>query len=71
MAKMALMERLNLSVADYLQGELLSDTKYEYINGEVYAISGAKRAHIIISMNLSGLFLPIFVTRPAACSIRT
>ena len=52
---MALAEKLNLRVADYLQGELLSDTKYEYINGEVYAMSGAKRAHNIISMNLSGL----------------
>lgn len=52
---MALAEKLNLSVADYLQGELISEVKYEYINGEVYAMSGAKRAHNIISMNLSGL----------------
>lgn len=52
---MALAERLNLSVADYLQGELVSEIKYEYINGEVYAMSGAKRAHNIVSMNLSGL----------------
>lgn len=52
---MALAENLKLSVADYLQGELVSEVKYEYINGEVYAMSGAKRAHNIISMNLSGL----------------
>lgn len=51
---MALAEKLHLSVADYLQGELLSDIKHEYINGEVYAMSGAKRAHNLISMNLAG-----------------
>jgi len=44
-----------ISVEDYLQGELVSDIKYEYVNGEVYAMAGAKRAHNIISMNLSGL----------------
>ena len=46
-------EQLKISVDDYLQGELVSDIKYEYINGDVYAMAGAKRAHNIISMNLS------------------
>lgn len=53
--EMVLAEKLNLSVEEYLQGELRSEIKYEYINGEVYAMSGAKRVHNIISMNLSGL----------------
>ncbi len=44
-----------ISIEDYLQGELISEIKYEYVNGEVYAMAGAKRAHNIISMNLSGL----------------
>lgn len=52
---MALAEKLKINVDDYLQGELVSEIKYEYINGEVWAMSGAKRAHNIISMNLSGL----------------
>ncbi|MDT4289388.1 Uma2 family endonuclease [Methylomonas sp. MO1] len=52
---MALAEKLSISVADYLQGELVSDIKHEYINGDVYAMAGAKRSHNIISMNLSGL----------------
>lgn len=51
---MALAEKLNITVDDYLQGELHSDIKYEYVNGEVWAMAGAKRAHNIISMNLSG-----------------
>lgn len=44
-----------ISIEEYLQGELVSDIKYEYVNGEVYAMAGAKRSHNIISMNLSGL----------------
>lgn len=51
---MALMGKVKTSVEDYLQGELVSEVKYEYINGEVYAMSGAKRSHNIICMNLSG-----------------
>jgi Uma2 family endonuclease len=47
--------QVTISIEDYLQGELVSDIKYEYVNGEVYAMAGAKRAHNIISMNLSGL----------------
>jgi Uma2 family endonuclease len=53
-SEMAVAEKLQTSVEDYLQGELTSEVKYEYINGEVYAMSGAKRSHNIISMNLSG-----------------
>lgn len=52
---MALAEKLKIGIDDYLQGELVSEVKHEYINGEVYAMSGAKRSHNIISMNLSGL----------------
>jgi Uma2 family endonuclease len=47
--------QLKISIDDYLQGELISELKYEYINGEVYAMAGAKRSHNIISMNLSSL----------------
>jgi Uma2 family endonuclease len=48
-------EKLKISVDDYLAGELISDIKYEYVNGEVYAMAGAKRAHNIISMNFANL----------------
>ncbi|MDX8127795.1 Uma2 family endonuclease [Methylomonas sp. OY6] len=49
---MALAEKLSISVADYLQGELVSDIKHEYINGEVYAMVGVKRAHDTVTTNL-------------------
>ena len=48
-------EKLKISVEDYLAGELISDIKYEYINGEVFAMAGARRAHNIISMTLANL----------------
>ena len=34
-----------LSVEDYLAGEETSEVKHEYIGGEVYAMTGASRAH--------------------------
>ena len=45
-------KQLETSVEDYLQGELVSDIKHEYINGDVYAMVGAKRAHNMIAGNL-------------------
>jgi len=41
-----------ISEEDYLKGELHSDIKYEYIDGFVYAMSGAKRNHNLISGNV-------------------
>ena len=49
---MALAEKLTIGVDDYLQGELSSDVRYEYINGEVYAMVGVKRAHDTVTTNL-------------------
>ena len=34
---------------EYLSGELLSDIRHEYINGEVYAMAGAHKDHNIIA----------------------
>ena len=45
-------EQLKISITDYLEGELISDTKHEYINGDIFAMAGAKRAHNLISGNL-------------------
>jgi Uma2 family endonuclease len=53
---MSVAEQSKISVTDYLQGELTSDVKHEYVNGEAFAMSGAKRAHNIVSMNLAGIF---------------
>ena len=37
-----------LSIDDYLAGERDAETRHEYIDGEVYAMSGASRRHALI-----------------------
>lgn len=45
-----------LSEAAYLQGELHSETKHEYIDGVVYAMTGASKNHQRITANISREF---------------
>jgi Uma2 family endonuclease len=52
---MAINPKLVLSSEeDYLQGELHSETKHEYIEGQVYAMAGASRNHERIAGNVFG-----------------
>jgi Uma2 family endonuclease len=37
---------------DYLQGELSSEQRYEYVAGQVFAMAGAGEAHNLISLNI-------------------
>jgi Uma2 family endonuclease len=41
-----------VSVEDYLAGEVLSETRHEYVGGFIYAMAGASEAHNRIQMNL-------------------
>ena len=41
------------SIDDYLNFELLSDTKHELIDGEIIAMTGASVNHNIISLNIA------------------
>lgn len=46
-------EKLNLiSVEDYLEGELVSPIKHEYLGGVVYAMAGARNVHNDIAGNV-------------------
>ncbi len=45
-----------ISEDEYLKGELHSDIKHEYVNGEVYAMSGAKANHNRIANNVNRKF---------------
>lgn len=48
-------QKLNLiSIEDYLEGELVSKVKHEYLGGVVYAMAGARVVHNIITMNWLG-----------------
>lgn len=42
-----------ISAEDYLQGELISETKHEYIDGYVYAMAGTSINHGRITNNLA------------------
>lgn len=44
--------RKNWTIEEYLQMEEASDEKHEYYQGEVFAMSGAKLPHVIISRNI-------------------
>lgn len=53
---MALAENLKLGVEDYLQGELISEVRHEYVGDDIYAMVGVKRAHDTIATNLIAHF---------------
>jgi Uma2 family endonuclease len=42
-----------LTPAEYLQHEARSAIKHEYVNGETYAMAGAKRRHNLIATNIA------------------
>jgi Uma2 family endonuclease len=44
-----------LSVEEYLEGELESQVRHEYVDGEIYAMVGASDRHGLITLNLAGL----------------
>mgnify|MGYP000249289468 CR=1 FL=1 len=48
--------KYGVSEQEYLAGELLSDIRHEYINGEIYAMAGAHKDHNLITMTVSNLF---------------
>ena len=41
-----------ISEAEYLQGELLAETKHEFIDGQVYAMAGASENQNLLSANI-------------------
>lgn len=45
-----------IRVEDYLAGELISEVKHEYVDGQVFAMSGASKNHVRIVQNLSKHF---------------
>jgi len=42
-----------ISEQDYLQGELLAESKHELINGQVYAMAEASENHNLLSLNMA------------------
>ena len=62
---MILAKKYNLmSEQAYLDGELLSDIRHEYIEGEVYAMVGAHKYHNQIVMTVSNVFYNHLLGKP-------
>lgn len=53
-----------ISEAEYLKAELVSDVKYELINGEVYAMAGGSKNHERIAVNISRLLGNFLMNSP-------
>jgi Uma2 family endonuclease len=51
----ASIQQFYLTADEYLELEAQSDTKHEYIDGQVYAMAGASDAHVTIALNLATL----------------
>ena len=47
-----------LGVDDYLQAEQRAEVKHEYLDGQIFAMGGASRAHGLLALSLSALLLP-------------
>jgi len=41
-----------VSIAEYLKGELVSETKHEYLGGEIHAMAGASNRHNKVAGNV-------------------
>lgn len=52
---MSAIPKTKLTVKDYLEFERNSEERHEYFDGEIFAMSGAKRNHNKVVGNLSGL----------------
>lgn len=56
-----------ISVDEYIQGELESDVRHEYMGGEVYAMVGASDRHNLIAGNLFAALRPL--VRGTPCQV--
>jgi len=53
-----------ISVEDYLEGELVSSVKHEYMAGAVFAMAGGTNAHNRIASNAHGLLYMLLKDKP-------
>lgn len=60
-------EKNKMTPAEYLGFERNSEFKHEYFNGELFAMTGAKRNHNYISANLTGELRNKFKADKSAC----
>ncbi len=49
----ALLKPEHISVEDYLEGELISEVKHEYLGGQVHAMAGGTSRHAALGANVT------------------
>ncbi|TXL21852.1 hypothetical protein BMR03_11595, partial [Methylococcaceae bacterium HT2] len=42
-----------MSADEYLAWEELQEEKHEYVHGEIFAMGGARREHVLVSLNIA------------------
>lgn len=57
-----------ISVEDYLSGELITETKHEYLGGVVHAMAGAKVGHNRATVNILRSLVIRSMVSPASLS---
>ncbi|MGC9185943.1 MAG: Uma2 family endonuclease, partial [Thiomonas sp.] len=62
-------KKTRISIDDYLAGERDAETRHEYVDGEVYAMTGASRRHALIVTAMTGALLPL--ARARRCQLFT
>jgi Uma2 family endonuclease len=58
-----------MSVQEYLRFDETSETKYEYIAGEIVAMAGGKHAHNVISMDVSRILGNYLESAGGTCDV--
>lgn len=58
-----------LSPADYLAWEAIQSDKHEYLNGEVFAMGGAARRHVTLSLNVASALDDLLEGKPCGVFI--
>ncbi len=48
-------EKIVFDAPDYLAWEELQEQKHEFIKGEVFAMGGAPREHVVVSLNIASI----------------
>lgn len=66
---MPAVQNQTLDSASYLQQERSTDTKSEFINGQIYAMAGASREHNQLVFNLAGLLHPQLRNKPCSAYV--
>ena len=60
----AVLTKTHCSAEDYLKQERSSSYKSEFVDGEVYAMTGASRMHNLIAVNIAGELRNLLKNRP-------